>query len=220
MSDKYRYGGPARVATSEARRRDYRAAVSSMDAAIGKIIATLEKKQQLDNTIIIFFSDNGGSGGADNRPLRGRKGQMWEGGIRVPCIVRWPDGGIPAGVVNDAFLSSLEIFPSLAAATKSLTRSDIVLDGFDWWDTLRGKADSPRTEMFWKRKDTVGVRVGKWKWVDMNGAGGLFDLDADVGETRDLSEAKPAVLAMVKSRYQKWSDEMEAAPSRTPFRDF
>jgi len=220
ISEKYRYGGTARVATSDARRRDYRAAVSSMDAAIGKILATLEEKQQLDNTIVIFFSDNGGSGGADNSPLRGRKGQMWEGGIRVPCLIRWPEGGVPAGVVNDAFLSSLELFPSLAAATNSLTRSDVVLDGFDWWDALRGKAESPRTEMFWRRKDTVAARVGKWKWVEMNGVGGLFDLEADVGETHDLSEDKPAVLKMVKSRYQKWSDEMDAAPSRTPFRDY
>ena len=127
---------------------------------------------------------------------------------------------MPAGVVNDAFLSSLELFPSLAAATNSLTRSDVVLDGFDWWVALRGKAESPRTEMFWRRKDTVAARVGKWKWVEMNGVGGLFDLEADVGETHDLSEDKPAVLKMVKSRYQKWSDEMDAAPSRTPFRDY
>jgi arylsulfatase A-like enzyme len=220
MSDKYRYGGAARVATAEARRRDYRAAVTCMDAAIGKIVALLEEKKQLDNTIIIFFSDNGGSGGADNTPLKGRKGQMWEGGIRVPCIVRWPNGDIPAGAVNDAFLSSLELFPSLAAATGSLTRSDVAKDGFDWWDTLRRKTDSPRTEMFWKRKDNVGARVGKWKWVQMGDAGGLFDLEADAAETRDLSEEKPEVLKMVKIRYQEWIDEMEAAPSRTPFRDF
>ena len=220
MSDKYRYGGAARVATAEARRRDYRAAVTCMDAAIGKIVALLEEKKQLDNTIIIFFSDNGGSGGADNTPLKGRKGQMWEGGIRVPCIVRWPNGDIPAGAVNDAFLSSLELFPSLAAATGSLTRSDVAQDGFDWWDTLRRKTDSPRTEMFWKRKDNVGARVGKWKWVQMGDAGGLFDLEADAAETRDLSEEKPEVLKMVKIRYQEWIDEMEAAPSRTPFRNF
>ena len=218
--DTYRYGGPTEVVTKEARRRDYRAAVTCMDAAIGNMIDLLEQKQVLDNTIVIFFSDNGGSGGADNAPLKGRKGQMWEGGIRVPCVVRWPQGKVPAGTINDAFLSSLEIFPSLASVSGALTRSDVTLDGFDWWATLRGESESPRTEMFWQRKDTIGARVGKWKWVKMGADGGLFDLEADVGEKRDLSQEKPEVLKMVKGRYQNWRDEMNASPPRGPFRDY
>jgi arylsulfatase A-like enzyme len=88
-----------------------------MDAAIGKMLALLDEKKILDNTIVIFFSDNGGSGGADNAPLRGRKSQTWEGGIRVPCLIRWPGGSVPAGLVNDEFLTSLELFPSFAAAS-------------------------------------------------------------------------------------------------------
>ncbi|MGI9470294.1 MAG: sulfatase family protein, partial [Rubripirellula sp.] len=220
-TDSYRYGGPAEVVTKQTRRRDYRAAVTCMDAAIGEMIGLLEEKQQLDNTIIIFFSDNGGSGGADNAPLRGHKGQTWDGGIRVPCLVRWPQGNVPAGVVNDAFLSSLEIFPSLASATGALMRSDVTLDGFDWWATIRGETDSPRTEMFWKRKDMKAARVGKWKWVDMGKAGGgLYDLDADIAESKDMSQEKPKVLKMVQGRFQDWMEEMNAAPARGPFRDF
>jgi hypothetical protein len=75
--------------------------------------------------------------------------------------------------------------------------------------------------MFWQRKDLIGARVGKWKWVDMGGkAGGLFDLEADLGERKDLSAARPDVLKMVHSRYQQWTREMDAAPPRGPFRDF
>jgi arylsulfatase A-like enzyme len=192
-----------------------------MDASIGKMLDLLETKQLLDNTIVIFFSDNGGSGAADNAPLRGRKGQTWEGGIRVPCLVRWPAGNIPAGSVNDQFLSSLELFPSLAAAAGALTRSDVALDGYDWWTTLRGETESPRTEMFWKRKDLVAARVDNWKWVDMGGSGGgLFDLESDVAETTDLSASRPEILQMVQGRYEKWLAEMAACPPRGPFRDF
>lgn len=218
--EQYRYGGPAQVVTSEARQRDYRAAVTCMDQSIGKMLDLLASRESLDNTIVIFFSDNGGSGGADNTPLRGRKAQTWEGGIRVPCLVRWPAGKVPAGTVNDEFLTSLEIFPSLAAATQAMTRADLKLDGFDWWPTLRGEVASPRTEMFWKRRDSIGARVGNWKWVVMNGESSLFDLTEDVSETTDLSKQKPEVLKMVKSRYENWLSEMASAAPRGPFRDY
>jgi hypothetical protein len=115
----------------------------------------------------------------------------------------------------------MELFPSFAAATGALMRADVVLDGYDWWPTIRDEKESPRTEMFWKRKDSIGARVGKWKWVDMGGkAGGLFDLEADIGETQDLSKQKPEVMKMVKDRYESWLREMNAAEPRGPFRDF
>ena len=219
--EKFRYASPAKVVTREARTRNYRAAVTCMDAAIGRMLDVLEKKGILDDTIVIFFSDNGGSSGADNTPLKGRKGQTWEGGIRVPCLVRWPGGNIPAGQVNDEFLSSLEIFPSLAAATGARLSSEVVLDGFDWWNVLRGKVESPRREMFWKRRNLIAARVDNWKWVDMGGeAGGLFNLSTDIGEQKDLSKVRPEILKMVKARYANWLREMEAAEPRGPFRDF
>ncbi|MCR9197728.1 MAG: sulfatase-like hydrolase/transferase [Planctomycetaceae bacterium] len=218
--EKYRYASPAKVVTREARQRDYRAAVTCMDASIGRMLDVLKDKNILDNTIVIFLSDNGGSGGADNTPLKGRKSQMWEGGIRVLCLVRWPGGGVPADRVNDEFLTSLEILPSLAAATES-PLPDVILDGFDWWDVIRGTTNSPRSEMFWQRKDLIAARVNNWKWVDMGGkAGGLFDLNTDIGETRDLSTTRPDVLQMVKARYARWKAGMEAAAPRGPFRDF
>lgn len=220
VTDRYRYGSPATVATPQARRRDYRAAVTCMDAAIGEMLDRLEAKQMLDETIVVFFSDNGGSGGADNAPLRGHKAQTWEGGIRVPCLVRWPAGKIPADVVNDEFLTSLELLPSFAAAAGVEPPPGVVLDGFDWWPTLRGEAESPRKEMFWKRRDQIGARVGQWKWVQMGEQGGLFNLEEDIAEKNDLSQAKPEILAMVKERYANWLREMEAADPRGPFRDF
>jgi arylsulfatase A-like enzyme len=219
--EQYKYGGSAEVTTAEARQRDYRAAVTCMDEAIGQMLDLLEQRQVLDNTIVIFFSDNGGSGGADNAPLRGRKGQTWEGGIRVPCLVRWLDGGVPQGAVNDAFLSSLELVPSLAVATESPLPPGVKLDGYNWWPVLCDQQPSPRKEMFWKRRGTWAARVGRWKWVHMgDGVGGLFDLQNDVAEKKDLSEQRPELLRQVQARFQNWLQAMAASAPRGPFRDY
>lgn len=220
-AEKFRYASPAKVVTREARKRDYRAAVTCMDASIGKMLDILDEKGIRDDTIVIFFSDNGGSGGADNTPLRGHKGQTWDGGIRVPCLIRWPRGKVPAGNISDEFLTSLELFPSFAAATDAALPNGVILDGFDWWPVVRGEQVSPRKEMFWQRKELIGARVGNWKWVDMGGqSGGLFDLVTDIGEKKDLTSERPDILTMVKARYANWLKEMEAAEPRGPFRDY
>lgn len=226
--EKYKYAernpfgsGPVQVVTPEARRRDYRASVTCMDDSIARMLELLDEKGIADNTIVVFFSDNGGSGGADNSPLRGRKGQTWEGGVRVPCLVRWTAGGVPAGVVSDAFLSSLELLPSFAAAVGAPLPSDLEIDGHDWWPTLRGETDSPRTSMFWKRRDTFGARVGNWKWTVMgDNQQGLFDLATDVGESKDLSATHPDKMKELIDAYSGWLEEMDAAEPRGPFRNF
>ena len=197
----------------------YKACVTHMDAAIGKILERIEEMGQADNTLVIFFSDNGGYGLSDNSPLRGWKAQMFEGGIRVPCIVRWPKA-LPKGKVSDEFLTSLEILPTVAAATGVPLPEKTVLDGFDMLPVLGGRSSSPRKEMFWQRRGDKAARVGKWKWVDSEKGKGLFDLEADVGETKDLSEERPEVLKMVKSRFDAWTQAMEAAEPRGPFRDY
>ncbi|MEM7041120.1 MAG: sulfatase-like hydrolase/transferase, partial [Bacteroidota bacterium] len=217
--DKYRYKSPALVTTKEARARDYRAAVTCMDAAIGDMMDKLEEKRVLDNTIVIFFSDNGGGGGADNSPLRGKKGDTWEGGVRVPCLIRWPKGRVPTGSVNDSFLTTLEIVPSLVAAAGGVLPGKIKFDGYEWWDAVRG-GPSPRETMFWKRKDSLAARVGDWKWVSMGKQGGLYDLRSDDAEKHDLFDEKPQVAAQMKQHVAEWLAEMDAAEPRGPFRDF
>ena len=143
-----RYGEKTLVPSREKRKRDFRAATTCMDASIGKMLDALDRKGLVDNTIVIFFADNGGGGPADNGALRGGKGDTWEGGVRVLSIVRWPDGGVPAGVENNAFLTGMELLPSLAAATGAQLPQGVVLDGYNWWPTLRGEAESPRQDMF------------------------------------------------------------------------
>src|SRR5690606_35996058 len=99
----------------ENRVQGYRAAVTTMDESIGSILKLVKDYGMEENTIVVFLSDNGGGTGSDNSPLRGGKAQFFEGGIRVPCIIKWP-GKIKPGTVNNKFLTSLEIFPTLLAA--------------------------------------------------------------------------------------------------------
>lgn len=200
-------------------RRNYMAAVTCMDDAIGRLLDVLDQHNLADDTLVIFFSDNGGSGPGDNRPLRAGKGTLFEGGIRVPCLVRWP-GQIPAGQVNDEFLTALEIFPTILAAAHVSPPEQIVLDGFDMRQILQGQAPSPRQEMFWEFRDASAARVGMYKWVRSARGSGLFDLSSDLEEKKDLSDSKPETLAMVKARFAAWKEAMEKAEPRGPFRDY
>jgi len=197
----------------------HKAAITSMDDAIGEILAKVDELGLTENTIVIFLSDNGGSGRADNSPLRGQKAQMFEGGIRVPCIIKWP-GQLPQHTVNNQFLTSLEIFPMLCNAAGVNPPEDVVLDGFDMKPVLQSKKESSRNEMFWKRRGDKAARVGHWKWVDSDRGSGLFDLSKDIGEQNDLSEEKPEVLKRVKSEFNDWMQQMKQAEPRRPFRNF
>ena len=214
-----RYGKTHTVPNRAARRLEFVGSVTAMDAAIGRLLDLLDEYGIADNTIVIFFSDNGGGGSADNAPLRGRKGQMFEGGTRVPCIVKWP-GKIPAGATSDEFLTSLEILPTLCAATAAAPRKGVALDGFDILPVLQGRRASPRAEMFWQRKLDKAARVGHWKWVESSRGKGLFDLRHDIGERRDLSKERPEILKRVQARFANWKKQMQAAEPRGPFRDF
>jgi arylsulfatase A-like enzyme len=198
----------------------YMACVTDMDEAVGAILEALEEHGLKERTLVVFLSDNGGGGPCDNAPLRGHKGQMWEGGIRVPFLARWP-GRIPSGTLCDAFLSTLDLFPSFLAATGAEAPRGVVLDGTNMLPVLEGKAASIRTAMFWERRNDQAARVGTYKWVHMeNGAGGLFDLSRDVGEKHDLSTREPEKLAELRARFQAWKAAMDASEPRGPFRDY
>jgi arylsulfatase A-like enzyme len=197
----------------------YYAAVTHMDKAIGGVLKALDTAGQYDNTIVLFMSDNGGSGNGGNAPLRGSKSTMWEGGLRVPFIMRWP-GKVPAGKVTDEFLTTLEIVPTLLAATGAAAPTKVTLDGFDMLPVLRGEKPSARTEMFWQRRADKAARVGQWKWLDSAKGKGLYDLATDPGETKDLSQENPEVVKLMQTRFAAWKKEMDAAEPRGPFRDY
>jgi arylsulfatase A-like enzyme len=214
-----KYAAPYRDQLKDERLARYYGAVTCMDEAIGELIALIKQRGDGENTLVIFHSDNGGSGNGGNAPLQGGKSTMWEGGLRSPFIAWWP-GKLPAGKVTDEFLTSLEFMPTFANIAGTSPPRGVKLDGFDMLPVLRGEKKSPRTEMFWQRRGDVAARVSNWKWLESAKGRGLYDLSTDLGEKRDLSQEKPDVLAMVRARFEAWRQEMDASEPRGPFRDY
>ena len=144
---------------------------------------------------------------------------MGEGGLRVPCIIRWP-AKVPAGKTNDEFLTSLAILPTVADATEAKRDERIVLDGFNMLPVLQGDTNSTRESMFWQRRNHQAARVGDWKWISLAGKQSLFDLSKDVSEEHDLADERPEVLQQMRAHFASWRKEMDATEPRGPFRDY
>ncbi|MBM3787750.1 MAG: N-acetylgalactosamine-4-sulfatase, partial [Acidobacteria bacterium] len=154
---------------------------------------------------VLFLSDNGGPTAelsSSNEPLRGGKGQLFEGGIRIPFAAQWP-GRLPAGKVENNPVSSLDILPTALRAAGRTVPSD--LDGIDL-----GSSRADRT-LFWRYGPNLALRKGKWKIVKQRtDSFALFDLDADPGETRDLAAALPARLADLRNELDRLNNQMRA----------
>ena len=218
-SDGTRYGKPAKVMNRALRLTHYLGSVTAMDAAIGEVLDLLDEYNLTENTIVIFFADNGGSGGADNSPLRAGKSRVFEGGIRVCCTVRYPKR-IPAGTVNREFLTSLELFPTLLNMAGVAPPEDVVLDGFDMLPMLAEGKPSPRKKMYWKRRAKEAARVENWKWVRNESGTFLFDLSKDISEKTNLLDKMPDKAAQMQEHFEGWLKRMDDAEPRGPFKDF
>ena len=218
-SDGTRYGKPAKVMNKTLRLTHYLGSVTAMDAAIGDVLDLLDEYKLTENTIVIFFADNGGSGGADNTPLRAGKSRVFEGGIRVCCTIRYPKR-IPAGSVNREFLTSLELFPTLLNLTGVAPPEGVMLDGFDMMPMLAENKPSPRKEMYWKRRAKEAARVENWKWVRNESGKFLFDLSKDISEKNNLIDKMPDKAAEMQQHFESWLERMDEAEPRGPFKDF
>src|SRR5206468_147025 len=166
------------------------AMMSAVDDGVGRLAATLRELKLESDTLLFFLSDNGGPlavNGTRNDPLRGAKGQVYEGGIRVPFIVRWP-GQLTPGKKYDHPVISLDIFPTAAAAAGVTLKPSLreKLDGVNLLPHLQGKAGGPPHErLFWRTGggQLFAVRENRYKLVKLPGASPqLYDLDADIAE--------------------------------------
>lgn len=192
-------------------RRTYVAMVLSMDDNIGRLQACLEELGIADNTMVVFMSDNGGpigKNGSWNGQLRGGKGSLFEGGVRVPFGMKWP-GVIPAGQVNNAFVSSVDLMPTFAAISGADQLQPIVSDGMDLIPMLTGKVkDYPNRLFFWRRGNmtNVAARYRNYKYIHnrRNETEYLFDLHKDPYEKNNLINAEPKYAEVLRKIQAKW----------------
>ena len=204
----------------DVRRRTYAAMVWAMDEAIGQVDDALAEKGLKDDTLFVFINDNGGPAGnaSDNTPLRGTKRTLYEGGVRVPFLMRWP-GTIREGSVYSQPVGAWDILPTALAAAGAPLPADREIDGVDLLPYLSGeKAGAPHERLFWRCFDghEAAVREGNWKWV-RNGPDAkpeLFDLSKDIGEKHDLADEQSEVAERLEAAWNGWSAQM--APSAWP----
>lgn len=186
------------------------AMLSAEDDGVGKILATLHDNHLDENTLVIFFSDNGGptQGNASrNTPFRGFKGQVWEGGIRIPFMMRWT-AHIPPAQVIDKPVISLDIFPTALAAAGISPRKELKLDGVNLLPWLTSKqSGSPHDTLYWRFKPAWAIREGNYKLLLGLGETKtqLFDLANDPGEKNDLSSQKPEVVQEMQKKFDSWN---------------
>ena len=208
-------------------RPDYASMVYAMDENIGRLVASLEEQGKLENTIIVFTSDNGGLSTLFPKrnpptgllPLRAGKGWCYEGGIRVPLIIRLPDSR-NAGKITQEAVSSTDLFPSLMSLSGLPRPEGIRFDGVDISPALDGKSRLVERSLFWHFphyhgsawKPGSAIRKGKWKMLyDYESkAVELYDLEKDIEEQFDLSENYPDSLEMMKVLLNEWLSETNA----------
>jgi arylsulfatase A-like enzyme len=212
-------------ALREGTRADYVAILERADQGVGEILAALDRLNLTRNTLVIFTSDNGGEWLSRNAPLFHRKSTLWEGGIRVPAIMRWP-ARLPAGAVSKQVGITMDLTASILAAAGVAPPASYKAEGMNLIPLLAEGGVVERT-LFW-RLQTAGryqraVRRGRWKYLRDGGsrAGGayefLFDLDADVGERQDLTATHAAMLAEFRKALATWEadvDSNRAVPPR------
>jgi arylsulfatase A-like enzyme len=203
----------------------YRAQLELMDAEIGKLLGTLGRHGLDEDTLIVYLTDNGGStcNLGDNTPLRGGKYTLWEGGIRVPLIARWPRGGISGGRTTDALISALDLYPTLLRAAGSDASAWSHVDGIDQLATLRGEPTYGHEALHWDCGFQWAVREGPWKLshvelgdevarfrrrqhVDMGEGTRLVNLADDLAESVDLAAVYPDVVELLSARHRQWRE--------------
>ena len=197
------------------------AMVERMDQGVGLVLAALERAGRANNTIVIFTSDNGGERFSDTWPLTGMKGELLEGGIRVPALVRWP-GRIAAGSTSDQVAIGMDWLPTLIAAAGLRPVGSYAPDGENLMPVLSGAAPPHPRTLYWRYKafEQAAMREGDWKYLIINGQEHLFNLAEDERERADRKEADTPRLKRMRNAWDAWNAGMLpfpiAMPSDTP----
>ena len=193
-------------------RQVYARMIEAMDQNVGRVISALREKGELDNSIIIFTSDNGGERFSDTWPFTGMKGELLEGGIRVPILAQWTDRIAP-GVESAQVMTSMDFLPTLLSVAGGAWDKD-EFDGLDLSAQLfDGAAPSDRT-LFWRMKShgQAAVRQGEWKYLQLEGQEYLFNIVNEPRERAYLNELYPGKLLELRSAWDAWNAQMLPYP--------
>jgi len=195
------------------------AMMASLDENVGRVLDKLREEKLEEDTLVFFLSDNGGTprkNASLNDPCRGWKGQMLEGGIRVPFLAQWK-GRLPAGEVYRQPVISLDILPTALAAAGVEVPPDWKLDGVDLLPYLTGaKQGPPHDALYWRFRvsndpefyDRWAIRQGDWKLVKTHMEPlGLYNLAADIGESNNLAAEEPERVAAMKAAWDLWNKD-------------
>jgi arylsulfatase A-like enzyme len=213
----------------------YAAMIASVDESVGRIVATLDKLGLTENTLVIFSSDNGGVGGyesaglnkngvTDNAPLKGGKGMLYEGGVRVPYIFRWK-GKIAAGKQNTTPINSVDLYPTLVEVAGAEKPQDYTLDGVTYAALLTGAKTKFDHDIFWHFPGYLGSGPGQWrtkpggsvhsgdyKLIEFfeDGQQELFNLKDDIGEEHNLAKENPEKVKELHAKLLAWREKVGA----------
>lgn len=194
-------------------RADYVAMVERVDRGVGEMLQALDRLGLARNTIVIFTNDNGGEWLSNNGPLFGRKWTVWEGGIRVPALVRWP-GRIRSGTVSSQAGITMDLTASVLAAAGAEVPADARLEGVNLFPILEGRAPAVERTFFWRtsagNRRQKAVRHGNWKLVLDANHMLLFDIRTDPGERVDLASRRQDIVRDLRARLAEWERDVDA----------
>jgi len=198
-------------------RRIFAAMLIELDDSVGAVLEKLRSEGLEERTLVFFISDNGGPTReltSSNLPLRGGKGDVYEGGIRVPFLLQWK-GNLPAGAIYPHPVISLDVYATAAAVAAAPVPRNRPIDGVDLLPYLTGREGRPHDVLFWRQGQRTALRAGDWKLLRNPGRGAgsgwqLYNLAEDLSESRDLAERQPDKLGEIKAIWEEMDGQMVA----------
>jgi arylsulfatase A-like enzyme len=185
----------------------------SLDENVGKVMRKLESEKLLENTLIFFLSDNGGANNNQSTvfPLKGWKGNKFEGGHRVPFVMSWK-GQLPEGIKSDKLISSLDIYATALALAQTENPSNKPIDGKSLFPHNNNDDPANPETLFWRKDEVAAARIGDYKLIRLKDNGSvLYNLKSDIGEKNNLAETEPKKYEELQKALTDWESKM-----RTP----